>query len=179
MTLLKLSSPTHVGACTRFVCWNAMTTVRTIGYHENAPKTSSSGSRKSERREPAAADPGERRAPRRGRRRVGESGPFDFDLADRVPSRLRVTVAGGGRPGAAADRSCTLELAAARDRLLRLAVRLLQQRLDVGVLVRQHRLDDGVEGVVDALGRRLRLGDQRLVEDPVVNGFICAIGTLM
>ncbi len=40
MTARKLSSPTHVGACTRFVCWNDITTVRTIGYHENAPKTS-------------------------------------------------------------------------------------------------------------------------------------------
>src|SRR5689334_3525890 len=46
MTALKLLQPTHVGACTRFVCWNAITTVRTIGYQENAPKMRSSGSMK-------------------------------------------------------------------------------------------------------------------------------------
>ncbi len=45
-TARKLSIPTHVGACTRFVCCSDMITVRTIGYHENAPNTNSSGSRK-------------------------------------------------------------------------------------------------------------------------------------
>ena len=57
MTALKFCSPTHVGACTRFVCWNDMTAVRTIGYHENAPKTTSSGQHEDERREAAACEP--------------------------------------------------------------------------------------------------------------------------
>ena len=46
-TARKLSSPTHVAACTRFVCCSDMITVRTIGYHENAAKTNSIGKRNS------------------------------------------------------------------------------------------------------------------------------------
>ena len=46
-TRSKFWNPTHVAGCTRFVCCSDMITVRTIGYHENAPKTNSSGSRKS------------------------------------------------------------------------------------------------------------------------------------
>src|ERR1035437_3917485 len=45
-TLAKLSTPTDVGADTRFVSWTLMTNDRSIGYQENTPKTSSKGSRK-------------------------------------------------------------------------------------------------------------------------------------
>src|SRR3984893_9835965 len=42
----KFENPTQVAGCTRFVCCRDMITRRTIGYHENAPKTRSRGSRK-------------------------------------------------------------------------------------------------------------------------------------
>ena len=79
---------------TRFVCCNDITTVRTIGYHENAPKTSSSGSRKSSVDRPPSRThvSGERRA--RAARRSRGAAPFDLDLArslTAIPSR-------GGRP---------------------------------------------------------------------------------
>src|SRR5947208_10716731 len=64
ITARKLSSPTHVGAATRFVCCNDITTDLTIGYQENAPNTSSSGSRKTsvERPPPRTHVNGERRS---------------------------------------------------------------------------------------------------------------------
>ena len=47
-TSRKLCEPDPASrGCTRFVCCSDMITVRTIGYHENAPKTRSIGSRKS------------------------------------------------------------------------------------------------------------------------------------
>ena len=68
-TLRKLSSPTQVAGCTRFVCCSDMITVRTIGYHENAPKMASIGSRKTSlvRPPPRTQVAGDRRARRRGR----------------------------------------------------------------------------------------------------------------
>src|SRR5579862_6669837 len=46
ITAEKFDSPTQVAGSTRFVCCNDIVTRRTIGYHENAPKTKSSGNRK-------------------------------------------------------------------------------------------------------------------------------------
>src|SRR5579863_3676043 len=46
ITAEKFESPTHVAGSTRFVCCSDIVTRRTIGYHEKAPKTRSSGNRK-------------------------------------------------------------------------------------------------------------------------------------
>src|SRR5262245_29139165 len=46
-TVSKFSQPTKTGAVTRLVCCTLITAARTIGNHENTPKTTTRGSRNS------------------------------------------------------------------------------------------------------------------------------------
>src|ERR1700693_2251066 len=157
MTALKFWSPTHVAGCTRFVCCSDMTTVRTIGYHENAVKTNRSGNRRMSVDSPPlrAHVSGVRRGSRYSRSRVTAGVASTSPTA---PPTLRGRLRSRAPPTA-------IVLRAARDRALRGVVRRRQQRLDVGVLVGEDRLNDGVERVIHALRRGTRLGDERLLED--------------
>ncbi len=69
ITVPKFESPTQVAGSTRFVCCNDIVTRRTIGYHENAPKTASSGNRKNSVVRPPPRTHVERRPPGAGSRR--------------------------------------------------------------------------------------------------------------
>ena len=74
------------------------------------------------------------------------------------------------RPAVHADRQCASQPArpARRTRRVDVGVGLGEQGGDVGVLLGEHGLHDRVEDRVHLLGVRRRLGDQRLVEDVVL-----------
>src|SRR5439155_24102495 len=125
MTTRKFCSPTQLAGCTRFVCCSDMTTVRTIGYHENAPKTNRSGNRKTtvDSPPPLTHVSGVRRERRRS------EAPVTADVASTSPNRppaLRAAPVSQRRPQ-------QLFLRAARDCALRDAVRLTEQRLHVRI----------------------------------------------
>src|SRR5437868_7869158 len=139
-----------------------MIAVRTIGYQENAPKTNSIGSRNTSVDNPPPLT--QVSGVRRTRYCVAAaSRRWAVGVTDSIAAMLAVSrrlLLGGRLPGHPGR-----TLASLLDRVLRDVVRLLQQLQDVGVLVRQHGLDGGVERVVDALRRRGRLRNQLLVED--------------
>ena len=102
-----------------------------------------------ERGETAAAHPGHGSVPgATAGPRVINRGPFHLDLtrpqADGHPLLQALVAAGGGELSPAAGRTAR-KLTSAGDSRLGGAVRLLQHRLDVGVLVRQHCFDHRVE----------------------------------
>ena len=77
----------------------------------------------------------------------------------------RGTGAGIGRTGPGGAGPVVTRRSAGVEDGLDLGVGRVEQRVDVGVLVGQDGLDDGVEGRVELLGVDGRLGHDRLVED--------------
>src|SRR5579862_8183220 len=164
MTVEKFANPTHVAGCTRFVCCSDMITVRTIGYHENAPKITSIGSRKANVARPSfvTQENGPRRAFSRNASAAGRraNGSCVFSTVEITGSTVAIrpspnptTPASEPRSGRP-ERGCSAELPllrSLRDCALRGLVRLLEHALDVRVLIRQHSLDDRIERVIDAL----------------------------
>src|SRR3954454_15151338 len=135
-----------------------MTTVRTIGYQEKAPKTRSSGRAKSSvvRPPPRTHVSGVRR----GRRRTRADSPRVVDTVSLVvfPGDTSTTLMeppdrSERRRGSVRSppRVRVGPLRSATDQILRGAVRLLQHLPDVRVPVGQDSLHHGVERVVDAL----------------------------
>ena len=173
ITVAKLCNPTQVGC--RYE-------VRVLQRHDHrahdrvpgeGPEDQEGREQEQEGSEAAALDPGRRCAPgpspwRRGLRRAHrrifrlfDRGRHGIDRRHRASGRSAADGAPTKRPVRR-----TGGLSALLDRGLRGAVGRCSRLRDVGVLVREHRLDDRVERVVDALGRCLRLGNQRLLEDP-------------
>src|SRR6476660_7609779 len=130
-TRAKFSAPTNVGVDTRFVSWTLMTIARRIGNHENTPKTMSSGKRKTRVLSPSRVSEGRRRR-RLGGRSVGFVGSArELTLGRRLSSGRR-------RRGRRCRPPRTMRSALVED-ALDLAVRGLQERVDVRVLVGQDR----------------------------------------
>ena len=163
----KLSSPTQVAGCTRFVCCSDMITVRTIGYHENAPKISSRGSRKTTvvSPPPRTQVTGVRRAGGRVRAGCRPRGPRVVTLSATAmvePPRVRE-----GPPPAGCRSSDTRPMVLRRsgaggDRLLCGRLRLPRAAAGCSRSASVSTASTaGVERVVDALRRGRGLGRDR------------------
>src|ERR1700749_659298 len=134
-----------------------MITVRTIGYHENAPKIASIGSRNSSvvRPPPRTHVTGVRRARRRAAGLViAWAGGAAATVVTSSATAIERSPCGVPPAGGRSDtRPMVRRSGAGGDRLLGGLLRLLEQLRDFRVLRRQHRLDGRVERVVDRLRR--------------------------